>query len=61
MEEALKDLKDGQVALLENLRFHKGETENDPVFAQNLTSLADVFVNDAFGTASGSCFNIWSR
>jgi 3-phosphoglycerate kinase len=51
VEEALKDLKDGQVALLENLRFHKGETENDPVFAKSLASLADVFVNDAFGTA----------
>jgi 3-phosphoglycerate kinase len=37
--------------LLENLRFHKGETENDSTFAQNLASLADVFVNDAFGTA----------
>lgn len=49
--EALTDLQDGQIALLENLRFHNGETENDPIFAENLASLADVFVNDAFGTA----------
>ena len=49
--EALTDLQDGQIALLENLRFHNGETENDPIFAENLASLVDVFVNDAFGTA----------
>ena len=51
VEEALKDLQDGQIVLLENLRFHNGETENDPIFAKSLASLADVFVNDAFGTA----------
>jgi 3-phosphoglycerate kinase len=51
VDDALKDLQDGQIALLENLRFHKGETENDPVFAQCLASHADAFVNDAFGTA----------
>jgi len=45
------DLRDGQVALLENLRFHVGETVNDDKFARELASLADVFVNDAFGTA----------
>jgi 3-phosphoglycerate kinase len=47
----LAGLQNGQIALLENLRFHKGETENDSSFAQSLASLADVFVNDAFGTA----------
>ncbi len=51
VEETLKDLQNGQIALLENLRFHSGETENDPDFAKSLASLADVFVNDAFGTA----------
>ena len=51
VDDALKDLQDGQIALLENLRFHKGETENDPVFAQGLASHADAYVNDAFGTA----------
>lgn len=40
-----------RVILLENLRFHKAETKNDPVFAKQLASLADVFVNDAFGTS----------
>ncbi|MDR2909149.1 MAG: phosphoglycerate kinase [Oscillospiraceae bacterium] len=44
-------LKDGQVMLLENLRFHKEETDNDPAFARQLASLAEVYVNDAFGTA----------
>jgi len=48
---AVDTLQDGQVALLENLRFHQGETDNDPEFAASLASLADVFVNDAFGTA----------
>ncbi|MDG0964272.1 MAG: phosphoglycerate kinase [Opitutales bacterium] len=51
VEEALQDLQDGQIVLLENLRFHKGETENDPDFAQNLAAHADAFVSDAFGTA----------
>ncbi|MFO8074224.1 MAG: phosphoglycerate kinase [Polyangia bacterium] len=45
------DLRDGQVALLENLRFHAGETANDEKFARELASLGDVYVNDAFGTA----------
>jgi len=44
-------LKAGEVLLLENLRFHKGEKDNDPDFAKQLASLADVYVNDAFGTA----------
>jgi len=44
-------LKPGEVLLLENLRFHKGETKGDEDFARRLASLADVYVNDAFGTA----------
>ena len=44
-------LKDGEVALLENVRFHKEETKNDPDFAKKLASFAEIFVNDAFGTA----------
>ncbi len=45
------DLRDGQVAMLENLRFNPGETKNDETFARALASYADVYVNDAFGTA----------
>lgn len=45
------NLKDGEVMMLENVRFHKEEEENDPRFAAELASLADIFVNDAFGTA----------
>ena len=44
-------LKDGEVILLENVRFHKEEEKNDPEFAKALASLAEVYVNDAFGTA----------
>ncbi|AOY83283.1 phosphoglycerate kinase [Moorena producens JHB] len=44
-------LENGQVALLENLRFHAGEEKNDPEFTKQLASLADLYVNDAFGTA----------
>ncbi|MDD4658838.1 MAG: phosphoglycerate kinase, partial [Eubacteriales bacterium] len=44
-------LKDGDVLLLENIRFYPGEEKNDPEFAQELAKLADVFVNDAFSTA----------
>ncbi|WP_461834400.1 phosphoglycerate kinase [Desulfothermus sp.] len=43
------ELKDGEILLLENLRFYKGETENDPEFSKELAKLADVYVNDAFG------------
>ena len=49
--QAIDNLENGQVALLENLRFHQGETENDPEFARQLASHVDLFVNDAFGTA----------
>ncbi len=44
-------LKDGDVMLLENVRFHKEEEKNDPAFAKELASLAEIYVNDAFGTA----------
>lgn len=44
-------LQEGQVALLENVRFHAGEEANDPEFARQLASVADLYVNDAFGTA----------
>ena len=43
-------LKDGEVLLLENVRFHAAEEKNDPDFAKALASLAEIFVNDAFGT-----------
>lgn len=48
-----KDLSvpSGQIALLENIRFYPGEEKNDPAFAKQLAGLADVYVNDAFGTA----------
>ncbi|MHA7836516.1 MAG: phosphoglycerate kinase [bacterium] len=51
VEAAVAELSDGEVLLLENLRFHAAETENDPEFARGLARLADVYVNDAFGTA----------
>lgn len=44
-------LKNGEVILLENLRFYKGEEKNDPEFSKDLASLADIYVNDAFGTS----------
>jgi phosphoglycerate kinase len=50
-ETAAAALADGDVLLLENLRFHAGETDNDPAFSRRLAALATVFVNDAFGTA----------
>ena len=45
------NLQEGQVMLLENVRFHREETDNDPEFSKELASMAEVFVNDAFGTA----------
>lgn len=50
----VNNLKRGEIALLENTRFSPGETTNDPAFAQELASLGDVFVNDAFGTCHRS-------
>ena len=47
---AIADMKDGEIVLLENTRFHKEEEKNDPEFAKALASLADIFVSDAFGT-----------
>ncbi|HEX5884395.1 MAG TPA: phosphoglycerate kinase [Pyrinomonadaceae bacterium] len=50
-ESKVKELADGDVLLLENLRFHREEEKNDDNFAKQLASLCDVYVNDAFGTA----------
>ncbi|MFC5864595.1 phosphoglycerate kinase [Acidicapsa dinghuensis] len=50
-EELSRQLESGQVLLLENLRFHAEEEANDPEFSKKLASLADVYVNDAFGSA----------
>jgi phosphoglycerate kinase len=50
-EDAVKRMRNGEAILLENLRFHSAEEKNDPAFAKALASYADVFVNDAFGTA----------
>jgi 3-phosphoglycerate kinase len=50
-EQAANQLQNGDVLLLENLRFHKGEEKNDPSFSKQLARLGDVYVNDAFGTA----------
>jgi phosphoglycerate kinase len=51
VKQAVDALGDGQVALLENLRFYAGEEDNDPAFATQLAELADVYVDDAFSTA----------
>ncbi|GAC1671080.1 MAG: phosphoglycerate kinase [Candidatus Limnocylindrales bacterium] len=50
-EDAVRRMRNGEAILLENLRFHAEEERNDPLFAQALASYADVFVNDAFGSA----------
>ncbi len=47
---AIADMKDGEIVLLENVRFYPEEEKNDPAFAKALASLADIFVSDAFGT-----------
>ena len=54
VEETVANLDYGEVALLENVRFHPGETGNDPDFARSLAGPADIFVNDAFGAAHRS-------
>ncbi len=46
-----ENLKEGEIVLLENVRFHKEEEKNDPEFSKQLASLAEIYVNDAFGTA----------
>jgi len=51
VDAAVAGLADGDVLLLENLRFEPGEEKNDPVLAERLAGLADVYVNDAFGAA----------
>jgi len=51
VEQAAQAMTPGQILLLENLRFHPQEEDNDPTFAKRLASLGDVYVNDAFGTA----------
>lgn len=50
-EKAVADLQPGEVLLLENLRFHSAETSGDTAFAEQLSKLGDIYVNDAFGTA----------
>ncbi len=49
--DAVREMKPGDVIILENLRFNPGEKENDPAFAKHLAELGDVYVNDAFGAA----------
>jgi phosphoglycerate kinase len=51
VEEHVKALDSGDVLLLENLRFHSGEEDNDPTFSQALASLADIYINDAFSAS----------
>ena len=51
VQSAVESLRNGEVLLLENVRFYADETENDAAFAQQLASVAEVYVNDAFGTA----------
>lgn len=51
VQERISLLQDGDVLLLENVRFHKGEEKNDPELAKAFAELADIYVNDAFGTA----------
>ena len=50
-KKAVEDMKDGDIVLLQNTRYRKEETKNEEVFSKELASLADLFVNDAFGTA----------
>lgn len=50
-EKAISAAKAGEIVLLENVRFHAGETKNDPEFSKQLASLGDLFINDAFGSS----------
>ena len=51
VEAAVKAMRDGDIIMLENVRFHPGETKNDPAFARQLAALGDLYVDDAFGAA----------
>jgi phosphoglycerate kinase len=51
VEAAVKAMRNGDIIMLENVRFHPGETKNDPAFARQLVALGDLYVNDAFGAA----------
>jgi phosphoglycerate kinase len=51
VEQSVAQMHDGDILMLENLRFHAGEEKNEPLFAQQLANLADIYINDAFGTA----------
>ncbi len=51
VEQAVASMNDGEIILLENVRFHAGEEKNDPALAESFAKLADVYVNDAFGAA----------
>ena len=51
VEAAVGAMRDREIVMLENVRFHPGETKNDPAFAKQLAALGDLYVNDAFGTA----------
>ncbi len=51
VEDAIEEMKEGDLLLLENIRFYKEEKDNDPEFAEKLANLADVFVNDGFGVS----------
>jgi len=51
VEQAVSKMNDGDIVLLENVRFHKGEEKNDPALAKSFAALADFYINDAFGTA----------
>ncbi len=51
VENIVNNMKEGECVLLENLRFYKGETDNDPEFAKQLSALGDIYINNAFGTA----------
>lgn len=51
IENTVNELQNGEILILENLRFHKAETDNEPEFAKKLARLGDIYINDAFGTA----------